>query len=72
MKKYLNPWALEVVKRHPGISIFDQWQFVKDNESVLYQHWWAGGNVHFGGKHAYALGRFLGEHVLKVTGVERE
>ena len=63
MEKYLNPWAAEVMARHPEISICDQWQFVKDNEGGLYTSWWAGKNVHFGGKPADALGRFLADHV---------
>ncbi len=66
MRKYLNPWALEVVKRHPEISICDQWQFVKDNPGGLYTNWWTGKNVHFNGKPADALGKFLGEHVEKL------
>jgi acyl-CoA thioesterase-1 len=66
MSKYLNPWALEVVKRHPEISICDQWQFVKDNEGGLYTDWWAGKNVHFSRAPADALGQFLGKHVEKV------
>lgn len=70
MKQYLNPWAIEVVRRHPEISICDQWQFVKENEDGLYKDWWAGKNVHFGGEQAAALGNFLGQHVSKVTNVE--
>ena len=66
MKRYLNPWALEVLRRHPDISICDQWQFVKDNERDLYQDWWAGKNVHFSREPADALGKFLGQHVAKV------
>lgn len=69
MKKYLNPWALEVVKRHPEVSICDQWQFVKDSEGGLYKDWWAGKNAHFNRAPADALGEFLGEHVAKVMGV---
>ena len=38
MMKYLNPWALEVMKRHPEISICDQWQFVKDGEAGPYRN----------------------------------
>ncbi|MGI9474319.1 MAG: SGNH/GDSL hydrolase family protein [Rubripirellula sp.] len=64
MKKYLNPWALEVMNRHPEISICDQWQFVRDGD--LYAEWWSNQNVHFGGTGADALGRFLGEHVDRV------
>jgi acyl-CoA thioesterase-1 len=67
MEKYLNPWALEVMKRHPAISICDQWQYVKDNETELYKEFWAGKNVHFRGAPADKLGHFLAAHVLKVT-----
>jgi len=69
MKKYLNPWALEVVQRHPEISVCDQWQFVKDQANDIYADWWKGDNVHFSRAPADALGRFLGEHVAKRTGV---
>ena len=79
MKKYLNPWALEVIGRHKEISICDQWQFVKDNEDKLFKDWWVGKNVHFGGEPADALGKFLAQHVaqvmdanLKVTEVGEE
>ena len=67
MQKFLNPWAAEVIARHPQITICDQWQYVKDNESDLYKDWWSGKNVHFGGKQAEALGQFLARHVEKVT-----
>jgi len=66
MEKYINPWAREVMKRHPEISICDQWQFVKDDENDLYKDWWTGADVHFGGKPADALGEFLAQHVEKV------
>ena len=66
MKKHLNPWAAEVVSRHPEITICDQWQFVKDHENDLYKAWWAGDNVHFGGEPANALGRLPAAHVEKV------
>ena len=66
MEKYLNPWALEVMKRHPEISICDQWQFVKDNEAGVYKKFWVGENVHFGGEPADKLGEFLAAHVLKL------
>lgn len=49
MKKHLNPWALEVVKRHPDIWVYDMWQVVKDGEDGVFKEWWAGRNVHFGG-----------------------
>jgi len=70
MAKYLNPWALEVMQRHPQISICDHWQFTKDHEADLYKRWLAGKNVHFGGELADALGRVLAEHVEKQMGVE--
>ena len=66
MEKYLNPWALEVMKRHPGISICDQWQYVKDNEAKIYEKFWVSKNVHFGGEPADKLGEFLAAHVLKL------
>ena len=49
MEKYINPWALEVMKRHPDIAICDHWQIVKDGEDGLYKEWWQGKNVHFQG-----------------------
>ena len=61
MKKYLNPWAAEVMARHPEISVCDQWQFVQD--TGLFTDWWAGKNVHFKGAPADALGRFLADQV---------
>lgn len=67
MEKYLNPWALEVMKKHPDISICDQWQFVKDNEDGIYKDFWASKDVHFRGHPAEKLGEFLGKHVLEVT-----
>jgi hypothetical protein len=67
MEKYLNPWALEVVKQHAQISVCDQWQYCRDHETDTYQQWWTGKNVHFKGAAANALGQVLAEHVLKVT-----
>ena len=64
MEKYLNPWALEVMKKHPEIAICDQWQFVKDHGKDTYADWWKGQNVHFGGEAADALGRLLARDVL--------
>ena len=66
MQKYINPWAAEVISRHPEISICDQWQFVKDNQGGLYTEWWKGANVHFSREPADALGHFLAKHVKKV------
>ncbi|MFP6885940.1 MAG: SGNH/GDSL hydrolase family protein, partial [Opitutales bacterium] len=67
MEKYLNPWALEVMKRHPEISVCDQWQYVKAHEVGLYKDFWSGMNVHFGGEPADKLGELLATHVLRVT-----
>ncbi|MEM7143614.1 MAG: SGNH/GDSL hydrolase family protein [Verrucomicrobiota bacterium] len=67
MEKYLNPWAAEVIARHPEISVCDQWQFVKDNKDGLYTDWWTGQNVHFNGEPADALGQYLADHVLERT-----
>jgi hypothetical protein len=67
MEKFLNPWALEVIKKHPEISICDQWQFVKDNGNGIYKEFWASKDVHFRGEPAEKLGVFLGNHVLEVT-----
>jgi len=67
MQRYLNPWALEVVRRHPDISVCDQWEFVKRHAGDIYETWWAGKNVHFRGETAEALGRLLAEHVVRVT-----
>jgi hypothetical protein len=67
MRNHLNPWALEVMKKHPEISICDQWQFVRDNGDGLYKDFWVGKNVHFGGKPADQLGEFLGMQVLEVA-----
>jgi hypothetical protein len=66
MEKYLNPWAEEVIARHPQITVCDQWQFVKDREGDIYRDWWKGDDIHFEGEPAHALGRFLAEHVEDV------
>ena len=66
MNKYLNPWAAEVIARHPEISTCDQWQFVKDHERDIYKDWWPGTNVHFSGDQADALGNLLAKHVEKI------
>lgn len=67
MQKCLNPWALEVVKQHPQISVCDPWQHCRDHNSDTYQQWWTGKDVHFKGAAANVLGQILAEHVLKVT-----
>lgn len=72
MEKYLNPWALEVMRGHPEISICDQWQYVKDNEDTIYKAFWTGKNVHFGGEPADKLGEYLAAHVLKLMKRNRD
>lgn len=67
MRKYLNPWAMEVIARHPQITVCDQWRFVKDHQGDLFMAWWKGKNVHFRGDQAVALGRLLADHVLRVA-----
>ena len=66
MERYLNPWALEVIRRHPEISVCGQWQFVKDGETGLFKEWWDKDDVHFGGEQAGALGEFLARHIERV------
>ena len=66
MEKYLNPWALEVMRRHPEISVCDQWQLVNDGQNGVFKEWWEGKDVHFGGEQAKALGEFLARHIEKV------
>ncbi|MBT3201047.1 MAG: SGNH/GDSL hydrolase family protein [Phycisphaerales bacterium] len=66
MEKYINPWALEVMKKHPEITICDQWRFVKDHAGDIYKEWWKSKNVHFRGENAAALGELLARHVEKV------
>jgi hypothetical protein len=67
MRKYLNPWAMEVIRRHPKITVCDQWTFVRDQKDDLYSKWWAGKNVHFRGEEAAAFGRLLADHVRRVA-----
>lgn len=65
-KKYLNSWALEVIGRHPEISVCDLWQFVVDDQDGVYKEWWAGKDIHFGREAADAQGRYLAAHVERV------
>ena len=66
MKKYINPWANEVIKKYPEISICDQWQFCKEHEQDSFKQWWSGSNVHFNQTTSQQLGEFLAAHVLRV------
>ncbi len=70
MEHYLNPWALEVMVRHPEISICDQWQFVKDDPDGLFGDWWESKDVHFRGSQGEALGQYLGQHVATFLQVD--
>ena len=63
MERFLNPWAVEVMKRHRDITICDQWQFVKQNTGGVFSEWWQGKNVHFQGAPAEKLGRVLAQTV---------
>ena len=65
MAKYLNPWALEVMERHPEIAVCDQWQLVEDGRGGVFKEWWKGDNVHFAGEQAEALARLLAEKVAE-------
>jgi len=68
MQTYLNPWALEVMKRHPAITVCDQWQLVRTNPDGHFTEWWNGNNVHFGSEASASLGRLLSQHVLEALG----
>jgi hypothetical protein len=66
MEKYINPWALEVVKRHPEIAVCDRWRIVNDGEDGLYKQWWHGKNVHFGeARLSTPLAQALADKVLE-------
>jgi hypothetical protein len=66
MEKYINPWALEVIRRHPEIAICDHWQVVKAGKADLYKEWWKGKNVHFQGAELNTpLAQALVEEVFK-------
>lgn len=67
MKKYINPWALEVMAQHPEISICDQWSFVANEK--FYQTWFTSAkDVHLPGLLAEPFGRQLARTVLDVMG----
>jgi hypothetical protein len=66
MKQYLNPWAMEIMKQYPEISICDQWSYVYAGRDSEFHEWWGGRNVHFDQRTVgKALGRFLAAHVLE-------
>ncbi len=78
MEKFINPWALEVMARHPEISICDQHSLIKSEK--FYASWMknAGfidkairndyGDLHIGGLLAEPAGRQLARRVLDVLG----
>ena len=69
MKTYINPWALEVMARHPEISICDQWSFVATEK--FYKTWFNTVNdVHLPGLLAVPFGRQLARAVLDISGLE--
>ena len=64
MRQYINPWAMEVISKHPEITVCDQWQFVEDGRGDAFKEWWQGQNVHFHHQHeGKLLGEFLGKHI---------
>ena len=64
VSRKLNAAALEVVKRHPGILVFDAWQLVKDGEQGRYSEWWQGNDLHISGELARPLAEGLAATVL--------
>jgi hypothetical protein len=82
MKRFINPWALEVMARHPEIEICDQHTMI-DNEK-FYANWMdkAGrkqndennpyGDLHIGGLLGEPAGRQLARKVLDVLGRQEE
>ena len=81
MKKYLNPWALEVMARHKDIAICDQYALVANEKFYKSWHENAGakdgkgneyGDVHLGGLLSEPIGRQLGRLVLDTMGRKNE
>lgn len=82
MKRFINPWALEVMARHPEIRICDQHDLISNEK--FYQTWMekAGttepgernpvGDLHIGGLLAEPVGRQLARAVLDALGREEE
>ena len=78
MKRYINPWALEVMKRHPEISICDQHSMIVNE--AFYGIWMAKagtksgrsskeyGDLHIGGLLGQPAGRQLARAVLDKLG----
>lgn len=82
MKRYINPWALGVMARHPEIEICDQHGLISNE--LFYANWMekAGtdengknggyGDLHIGGLLGEPAGRQLARKVLDVLGREDE
>jgi hypothetical protein len=81
MKRYINPWALEVMAGHPDIAVCDQHALITSES--FYKTWYqkAGnaegrgseyGDLHVPGLLAEPIGRQLGRLVLDVLGREGE
>ncbi|MFT5496180.1 MAG: hypothetical protein ACI9TH_001578 [Kiritimatiellia bacterium] len=82
MLRYINPWALEVMKRHPEITICDQHTMIRSEK--FYQTWMAHaglknggsskeyGDLHIGGLLGEPAGRQLARAVLDQLGRKDE
>ena len=82
MERFINPWALEVMSRHPEIAICDQHALISNEK--FYSTWLkkAGfhkkgennpyGDLHIGGLLGEPVGRQLARKVLDVLGREEE
>jgi hypothetical protein len=77
MRNYINPWALEVMARHPEIGICDQYALVASEKFYAAWHANAGspggkgneyGDVHLGGILGEPIGRQLARAVLDAIG----
>ncbi len=82
MERFINPWALEVMSRHPEIEICDQHTLI--SREKFYASWLAKagfhkkgennpfGDLHIGGLLGEPVGRQLARKVLDVLGRENE
>ena len=82
MERFINPWALEVIRRHPKIEICDQHALILNEQ--FYSVWLnkAGfiergennpfGDLHIGGLLGEPVGRQLARKVLDILGREEE
>ena len=82
MERFINPWALEVMSRHPEIEICDQHALISNEK--FYATWLAKagfhkkgennpyGDLHIGGLLGQPVGRQLARKVLDVVGRDNE